>query len=70
MKRQYENRKQKCSCVNETIITEMHLLIFNNELFCIHQTNKKFKSVCNNTKYKGNFTNFQSICISSAKKNF
>lgn len=70
MKRQYENKKQKCSCVKESIlIMEMHLSIFNNEIFCLHQTDKKFKSICNNTKSKGNFTS-RNNCISSAKKNF
>jgi len=63
MKCRYENRKQKCSCVKEIIIMEMYKSIFNNELFCLHQTDKKFKSIYNNTTSKGNFTN-QNNCIS------
>lgn len=66
MKLEYENRKQKFSCVKETIIMEMHLSIFNNELLCLHQTDKKFKLIFKNTKSKANLNNY----ISSKKKNF
>lgn len=60
MKLEYENRKQKFSCVKETIIMEMHLSIFNNELFCLHQTDKKFKSIFKNTKSKANLNKYTS----------
>jgi len=66
MKRQYENKKQKCSCVIESIlIMEIHYQY----LTILHQTDKKFESICNNTKSKGNFTN-RNNCISSGEKKF